>query len=105
MRITAAEAGRGLVDFGRIEEMLDRSPVLDHRQLDRVSPLAAPLMLEMGRVRIEGQGRMRLAEQEAEAMMQAAGLQLTDDPLGFDAPAPVAARLEPSRRRKARPAR
>ena len=61
--------------------------------------LAAPLMLEMGRVRIEGQGRMRLAEQEAEAMMQAAGLQLTDDPSGFDAPAPSA---EPPRRRKAR---
>ena len=104
MRITAAEAGRGLVDFGRIEEMLDRSSVLDHRQLDRVSPLAAPLMLEMGRVRIEGQGRMRLAEQEAEAMMQAAGLQLTDDPTGFDAPAPVVP-AEPPRRRKAGPAR
>ena len=104
LRITAAEAGRGLVDFGRIEEMLDRSPVLDHRQLDRVSPLAAPLMLEMGRVRIEGQGRMRLAEQEAEAMMRTAGLQLTDDLAGFDAPAvtaaPVPAPARPRRSRK-----
>ncbi|PZO68173.1 MAG: ligase-associated DNA damage response DEXH box helicase [Paracoccus denitrificans] len=74
LRITASEAGRGLVDFGRIEEMLDRSPVLDHRHLDRVSPLAAPLLLEMGRVRIEGQGRMRLAEEEAAQMLEAAGL-------------------------------
>ncbi len=80
LRITATEAGRGLVDFGRIEEMLDRSPDLDHRMLDRVSPLAAPLMLEMGRVRIDGQGRARLAEAEAEAMMRDAGLTLTDDP-------------------------
>ncbi|WP_299362379.1 ligase-associated DNA damage response DEXH box helicase [uncultured Paracoccus sp.] len=80
LRITAIEAGRGLVDFGRIEEMLERSPRLDHRMLDRVSPLAAPLMLEMGRVRIDGQGRMRLAEAEAEAMMRDAGLTLTHDP-------------------------
>ncbi|MFC0812188.1 ligase-associated DNA damage response DEXH box helicase [Paracoccus panacisoli] len=80
LRITAIEAGRGLVDFGRIEEMLDRSPRLDHRMLDRVSPLAAPLMLEMGRVRIDGQGRMRLAEAEAEAMMADAGLTLSADP-------------------------
>ena len=80
LRVTATEAARGLVDFGRIEEMLDRSAELDHRMLDRVSPLAAPLMLEMGRVRIEGQGRMRLAEEEAEAMMRDAGLTLTDDP-------------------------
>ncbi|HRO16045.1 MAG TPA: ligase-associated DNA damage response DEXH box helicase, partial [Paracoccus sp. (in: a-proteobacteria)] len=74
LRITRAEAARGLVDFGRIEEMLDRSPVLDHRRLDRVPPLAAPLLLDMGRVRIEGQGRMRLAEAEAAALMRDAGL-------------------------------
>jgi len=74
LRVTAMEAARGLVDFGRIEEMLDRSPRLDHRVFDRISPLAAPLMLEMGRIRIEGQGRMRLAEAEAEAMMADAGL-------------------------------
>lgn len=76
LRITATEAARGLVDFGRIEEMLDRSPRFEHRMLDRVSPLAAPLLLEMGRVRIDGQGRARLAEAEAEAMMAAAGLSL-----------------------------
>ncbi|AXC49196.1 ligase-associated DNA damage response DEXH box helicase [Paracoccus suum] len=77
LRITAIEAGRGLVDFGRIEEMLDRSPRLDHRMLDRVSPLAAPLMLEMGRVRIDGQARLRLAEEEAAEMMAQAGLDLS----------------------------
>lgn len=85
LRITAEEAGRGLVDFGRIEEMLDRSPVLDHRILDRVTPLAAPLLLEMGRVRIEGQGRLRLAEEEAAAMMAEAGLR-PDGTVGEAAP-------------------
>ena len=43
LRITADEARRGLVDFDRIEEMLDRSSRHDHRVLDRVTPLAAPL--------------------------------------------------------------
>ena len=62
------------MDFGRIEEMLDRSDRLDHRMLDRVSPLAAPLMLEKGRVPIAGQGRERLAEAEAAALMAEAGL-------------------------------
>ena len=100
LRITAIEAGRGLVDFGRIDEMLDRSPRLDHRILDRISPLAAPLMLEMGRVRIEGQGRMRLAEAEAEQMMRDAGLALTDAAeAGLDEARPVAEPRQPRARR------
>ncbi|QRZ12903.1 ligase-associated DNA damage response DEXH box helicase [Paracoccus methylovorus] len=75
LRITAQEAGRGLVDFGRIEEMLDRSPRREHRMLDRVSPMAAPLLLEIGRVPIRGEGRERLAQIEAEALMREAGLE------------------------------
>ena len=55
--------------------MLDRvGDRLDFRRLDRVSPLAAPLMLEPGRVPIHGQGRERLAEDAARAMLRAAGL-------------------------------
>ncbi len=74
LRITSDEARRGLVDFDRIDEMLDRSPLLDHRMLTRVPPLAAPLLLEVGRVPIAGQGRERLAEAEAAAMMADVGL-------------------------------
>ncbi|SNR33892.1 ligase-associated DNA damage response DEXH box helicase [Paracoccus sediminis] len=74
LRITAEEARRGLVDFDRIEDMLDHSPRHDHRMLDRVTPLAAPLLLEFGRVPIAGQGRERLAEAEAAALMAEAGL-------------------------------
>lgn len=74
LRITADEAGRGLVDFGRIEEMLARSPRREHRMLGRVSPLAAPLLLEMGRVPIRGEGRERLARVEADTLMREAGL-------------------------------
>lgn len=74
LRITADEARRGLVDFDRIEEMLDRSPQIDHRMTGRVTPLAAPLLLEYGRVPISGAGRERLAEAEAAALMAEAGL-------------------------------
>ncbi|AGT11049.1 ligase-associated DNA damage response DEXH box helicase [Paracoccus aminophilus] len=83
MRITRAEAARGLVDFGRIEEMLARSPERSHRLLDRVPPMAAPLLLEVGQVPIKGQARERLAEAEAARLMAEAGLSLKPD-LGRD---------------------
>jgi len=73
--ITRAEAMRGLVDFGRIEAMLARiDGRIDHARLTRVSPLAAPLFLEPGRVPIAGAADQRLLEEEATRLMTAAGL-------------------------------
>lgn len=75
LRITHEEAMRGLVDFGRIDEMLLRSGGrVDHVVLDRVTPLAAPLFLEPGRIPIQGEGRERILAIEAERLMEAAGL-------------------------------
>ncbi|GGH53799.1 ligase-associated DNA damage response DEXH box helicase [Frigidibacter albus] len=75
LRITAEEAMRGLVDFGRIEEMLARiGGRIDTRRLERIPPLAAPLFLEMGRVPVQGAGRERLLAEAAERLMAAAGL-------------------------------
>ncbi|MEX0284762.1 MAG: ligase-associated DNA damage response DEXH box helicase [Paracoccaceae bacterium] len=75
MQITRTEAMRGLVDFGRVEEMLDRiGPRIDHVQVDRVTPLAAPLFLEMGKVPVKGAAEERLLAEEARALMQDAGL-------------------------------
>ena len=75
MQITREEAERGLVDFGRIEAMLARiGPRIDGLRLERVTPLAAPLLLEIGKVPVEGAGRQRLMEAEAAALMAAAGL-------------------------------
>jgi len=76
MRITETEALRGLVDFGRIEEFLARTQGrIDHVRLERVSPLAAPMLLEVGKVPIAGEGRERLLAREAEALMAEAGLE------------------------------
>jgi len=76
LQITRTEALRGLVDFGRLEEMLARSAGrIDHTRAHRVTPLAAPLMLEMGRVPLQGGSaeELILAEQ-AEIETLLAGL-------------------------------
>ncbi|MEC7760795.1 MAG: ligase-associated DNA damage response DEXH box helicase [Pseudomonadota bacterium] len=74
--ITREEAMRGLIDFGRIEEMLERTDGrVDHMVLDRVTPFAAPLFLEVGKVPVDGMGREALMEMEAERLMQEAGLE------------------------------
>ncbi|WP_400083322.1 ligase-associated DNA damage response DEXH box helicase [Yoonia sp. R78084] len=75
LRITREEAMRGLVDFGRIEEMLTRTAGrIDHLNLDRVTPLSLPMFLEQGRIAVAGAGRERLMEEEAARLMAAAGV-------------------------------
>ena len=75
LRITRAEAMRGMVDFGRIEHMLARvGGRIDLLRLPRVTPLAAPLFLEVGKVPIAGAAEERLLAEETGRLMQAAGL-------------------------------
>ncbi|MBE0454192.1 MAG: ligase-associated DNA damage response DEXH box helicase [Roseovarius sp.] len=70
LRITRAEAMRGLVDFGRIEEMLARIGThISLRRLPRVSPLAAPVFLEAGRVPVAGAAQERLLAEEAARLL------------------------------------
>lgn len=75
MDITREEALRGLVDFGRIEQMLARiRGRITLRRLERISPLAAPLLLEVGKVPVKGAAEEKLLQQEAAALMQQSGL-------------------------------
>ena len=75
LQITREEAMKGLVDFGRIEDMLRRTAGrVDHVTLAQVTPLAAPLLLEISKVPIHGAATERLLEEEAAALMTAAGL-------------------------------
>jgi ATP-dependent Lhr-like helicase len=75
LQITREEAMRGLIDFSRIEDMLTRvAGRIETRRLTRVTPLAAPLFLEPGRIPVQGAGRERLAEDMAQRLMAAAGL-------------------------------
>jgi ATP-dependent Lhr-like helicase len=75
LQITREEALRGLIDFSRIEAMLTRVGLnIDLIRLPRVTPLAAPLFFEPGRIPVNGEGRDRLATAQAQALMEAAGL-------------------------------
>ena len=75
LQITREEAMRGLVDFGRIEEMLARTAGrVDHVKPRHVTPFAAPLFLEVGRIPVKGAAQERLMESVADGMMAAAGL-------------------------------
>jgi ATP-dependent Lhr-like helicase len=75
LQITREEALRGLVDFGRIEEMIARTGAkVDHLRLDRVTPLAAPLFIEVGRVPVKGAAEERLLAEESDRLMDASGL-------------------------------
>ena len=75
LRITRDEAMRGMVDFGRIEDLLTRiQSRIDTRHLRHVSPLAFPMFLERGRIPVDGKAVDRLVEEEAAKLMAAAGL-------------------------------
>lgn len=75
LQVTREEAMRGLIDFGRIEEMVARvENRIELRRLPRVTPLAAPLFLEAGRTPVDGTAQERLLAEETERLMLAAGL-------------------------------
>lgn len=74
LRITRDQAMRGLVDFGRIEALLATRPRIVHAIAPHVTPLAAPLLLEAGRIPIRGKGEARLLAAESQRMLREAGL-------------------------------
>jgi len=75
LKITKDEAMKGLIDFSRIEEMFKRvDGNIIHKNLPHVSPLAAPMLLEVGTVPIEGQARELLLKNDANSLMKEAGL-------------------------------
>ncbi|MBP1807130.1 ligase-associated DNA damage response DEXH box helicase [Rubellimicrobium aerolatum] len=76
LKVTREQAQHGLVDFGRIEEMLSRiQGRVDHVRPGRVTPLAAPLLLERGRVPVAGAARERLMAEQAARLLEEAGLE------------------------------
>lgn len=58
MQATWADAATGLLDIARLGDMLSRiSGRIIHKKLDRISPLAVPVMLEIGRESVGGEAR------------------------------------------------
>ena len=75
LRAAYADAASGLLDVRRVSEMLARvRGRITHNPLDRVSPLAVPVMLEIGREMVYGEASdALLAEAEAELVKEAMG--------------------------------
>ncbi|MGC1778782.1 MAG: ligase-associated DNA damage response DEXH box helicase [Xanthobacteraceae bacterium] len=73
LRAARADAATGLLDVRRLGEMLSRiKGRIVHKALDHVSPLAVPVMLEIGREAIYGEAAdTLLAETEAELVKEA----------------------------------
>ena len=76
LRAARADAATGLLDIARLGEMLARvSGRITHQKLERVSPLAVPVMLEIGKVPIHGEGREALLAEAEASLIAEAGLQ------------------------------
>jgi ATP-dependent Lhr-like helicase len=75
LRAAWADAAAGLLDIGRLAQLLSRiRGRIIHKGLDRVSPLAVPVMLEIGREMVYGEASdALLAEAEEELVREAMG--------------------------------
>jgi ATP-dependent helicase Lhr and Lhr-like helicase len=73
LRVARADAATGLLDVRRLSDMLSRiEGRIVHKALDHVSPLAVPVMLEIGREQVHGEAaETLLAEAEAELINEA----------------------------------
>lgn len=73
LQATRADAATGLLDIKRLGDMLARvKGHLLHKPLDRISPLALPVMLEIGRERVAGEGDEMLLEEAADDLIREA---------------------------------
>ncbi len=82
LRATRADASAGLLDVSRLADMLSRiKGRIVHRELEHISPLAVPVMLEIGRETVNGGANESLLMEAADLVSEAMGE--TDD----DAPA------------------
>ena len=74
LRATRADAAGGLTDVARIAGMLERiGGRVTHMALSRVSPLAVPVLLDVGRETVRHAGDDDLLLEEAELIAEATG--------------------------------
>ena len=79
LQAARADASTGLLDIGRLGHMLSRiSGQISHCRLDHVSPLAVPVLMEMGKEPIRGAADDDLLSEAAarntRLIMEASGL-------------------------------
>jgi ATP-dependent helicase Lhr and Lhr-like helicase len=70
LEATRRDAAAGLLDIGRLGDMLKRiRGHIVHRPLDRVSPLAVPIMLEIGKEPVPGEAQDAVLAEAAEELI------------------------------------
>ena len=73
LRAARADAATGLLDIRRLSDMLTRiKSRITHKELDRVSPLAVPVMLEIGREAVYGEASDELLAEAADELVKEA---------------------------------
>jgi ATP-dependent Lhr-like helicase len=73
IQATRRDAARGLLDIERLGDMLARiRSHIVHQPLERISPLAVPVMLDIGREPIFGEGRESAMADAADELMREA---------------------------------
>src|SRR4030088_1708802 len=73
LRAARADAATGLLDLRRLGDMLSRiRGRIIHKELDRVSPLAVPVMLEIGREAVYGEASDELLAEAADELVKEA---------------------------------
>lgn len=73
LQATWTDAATGLLDIRRLSDMLVRAEGhILHRKLDRISPLAVPVMLEIGREPIWGEADDTLLAEAADTLIEEA---------------------------------
>jgi ATP-dependent Lhr-like helicase len=73
LRAARADAATGLLDIRRLSEMLSRiRGRIIHKALDRISPLAVPVMLEIGRETVYGEASETVLAEAADELVREA---------------------------------
>ncbi len=70
LEATRRDAASGLLDLARLGDMLARiRGHITHRDLDRVSPLAVPIMLEIGKESVPGEAHDAVLQEAADELI------------------------------------
>jgi ATP-dependent Lhr-like helicase len=73
LRATRQEAAAGLTDIKRLNDMLARiQGAIRFQRLSRISPLAVPVLLEVGREQVHGEALDELLDEGAQALIDEA---------------------------------
>jgi ATP-dependent helicase Lhr and Lhr-like helicase len=73
LQATRRDAAKGLLDIGRINDLLSRiQGRIVHKALERISPLAVPVMMEVGKEPVMGSANDALLGEAQEDMIKEA---------------------------------